>query len=84
MHAVIWAGSKDSAVDLHSFLSSDYGWSAANGIWEDGSGIYVVGWAYNLTTDTSEAILWFQPVPEPGSLVALGCGLAALALRRRR
>jgi hypothetical protein len=83
-HAIIWAGSRESAVDLHSFLSPYYQWSTANGIWEDSSGIYVVGRARNGTTGIDEAILWFQAVPEPGSLVALECGLAVLARRRRR
>jgi hypothetical protein len=59
-HALLWSGTASSVVDLHSFLSSDYSSSEADGVDETGN---VVGWAVHIPTGGTHAILW--TVQEP-------------------
>ena len=54
-HALLWSGTASSVVDLHSFLSSDYSYSAAGGIGENGN---IVGTAGYIPTGRIHAILW--------------------------
>lgn len=82
-HAMYWSGTSASALDLHSFLPANYTSSAAHGIWSNASGTYIAGEAVNGSFGRTESMLWFQAVPEPGPLLALGLG-AVVLLRRRR
>jgi len=83
-HAGFWNGSASSFVDLHQFLPVGFSFSDARGIWESGGVTYVVGYGLNTVTGQTEALMWVTDVvPEPGSRLVLGAGLAALALRRK-
>jgi hypothetical protein len=69
-------------VNLHAFLPGTYSSSIARQVWVDGSGnTWVAGEAW--TGGLSHAVLWYNPIPGPGSL-ALLCGSALIAARRRR
>jgi hypothetical protein len=82
-HAGLWDVGNGNFQDLHQYLPSGFTYSVARGIWEDPFGqLYVVGWGFNSITNREEALMWV--VPEPGSLLALGAGIGALALRWRR
>jgi hypothetical protein len=78
-HALLWSGRAISVLDLHSFLSSDYSSSEAEGIDADGN---VVGYARYIPTGEIHAILW--SIPEPGVAGLLGIGLLVLGAGRRR
>ncbi len=96
-HAGLWSistfgtgqGSQTTAswLDLNALLpSGEYAGSMANGIYTFDGNTWVVGQAYDVSTSQWHAILWEDTVPEPPSLLALGCpllGLAGLAIRRR-
>ncbi|NUL82789.1 MAG: hypothetical protein HUU60_08725 [Armatimonadetes bacterium] len=83
--AVLWHGSAESAMELHSLLPPEYTHSEAEGIEVDAFGnVTVVGWAYNGMHGRNEAIVWQMAVPEPGSLTVLSFAtLSALIFRRR-
>lgn len=82
--ASLWAGTEASWVDLHAFLPSGYSDSRAEGVWISNAGdVYVVGWAINSSTGSSEAKLW-GPIPEPSSSSLLMMMMAAAALWRQR
>ena len=69
---------------MHAFLPSGFTYSEAYGTWSDGASTYIAGYAYNAAAGRTEALMWIGPVPEPASGLALGAGLAALAISRRR
>jgi len=54
-HALLWSGTASSVVDLGSLLSSDYGYSVAQGIDSHGN---IVGSAYYIPTGQEHAMLW--------------------------
>ena len=60
-HAGIWGGTASSWVDLHGFLPPGFNTSRASAISHDGGVIQVVGYAHNVATNQSEAILWVAP-----------------------
>jgi hypothetical protein len=72
-----WSGKPGSLFDLHRFLP-DFRESFATGINEDGT---IAGWGWD-ADNNARAIAWV-PVPEPGTLAALGAGLLFLVSRRR-
>ena len=81
-HALLWTGTANSAVDLHSYLAGsqhDFLSSYATGIDDQGN---VIGYA-QASDSYVYAIRWTHVVPEPGSLLALGIGLVAFAKRKR-
>jgi hypothetical protein len=57
-HALLWTGSADSVVDLHTFLPPEFTTSFAHGIDADGN---IVGYAYDPATGGHAFLL--QPVP---------------------
>jgi len=54
-HALLWSGTASSVVDLHSFLSSDYSSSVAEGIDANGN---IFGHAIYIPTGHVHAMLW--------------------------
>jgi len=60
-HAALWSGTAASWVDLHTFLPPQFLVSSeAMDIWHSGPYTYVVGHAYNNTTQRYEAIMWIN------------------------
>jgi len=91
--ASLWTGSAASWVDLHAFLPPGFTSSEAQGIWNDGTFTYVVGYGYNSTTGRTEALMWVAPgappiptVSEWGLVIMTVLLLTAgtLVLRRQR
>ena len=82
--AQIWSGSAASAVNLGSFLPADFVNSFATSVVEYEDRIEVYGYGNRRGVSTSEALKWVQPVPEPGSLTAIGLGILRLARIKRR
>lgn len=80
--AIVWDSLGSSWQDLGSLLPSHFSWSYASSVYDDGTTLWVAGVAMNTSTGTSEAILWTQPVPEPG-MAALFGACAGLVARRR-
>lgn len=58
--AALWSGTAASFVNLGSFLSADFTWSTATGIWHDGPNTYVSGSGYNSSTGRYEALMWVK------------------------
>jgi hypothetical protein len=84
LHAGVWNGSAASWFDLQDVMPAGYVNSMATGIWVDGGGTYVSGSAFNSATGRTEAVLWTNPVPEPGTLIVLAIGVIGLVTVRRR
>ena len=83
--ASLWSGTAASWVDLSAFLPANYSSSTAQSIWSDASFIYVVGHGFNNLTIRDEALLWTQPIPEPGTASGLiGLGVLFVLKRHRR
>jgi hypothetical protein len=62
-HASLWSGSAASWLDLHAFLPAGFSSSVASEISHDAGVTYVVGWGYNDTTGTYEALMWvYEPL----------------------
>jgi hypothetical protein len=81
--ASLWSGTAASWVNLHAFVPAGFVTSSATGISSDGVNMYISGYGYNLLTQSTEALLWTQPIPAPGAAVVLGLG-GLVAARRRR
>jgi hypothetical protein len=94
-HASLWNGSAASWVNLSNFLPDEYIHDStgavqayATGVWKDGGLTYISGYAWNWDGTGAvrdEAIMWvYNPVPEPGTIVVLGLGVASLVRSRRK
>ena len=57
-HASLWSGTAGSWTDLHALLPSNFTWSVASGISQDGPTTHVVGYGFNGNTGREEALLW--------------------------
>jgi hypothetical protein len=78
--ALVWSGSAGSAIDLNAFLPFDSSSVHARGI--DAAGD-IIGDAI-LSDGTMHIVMW-TPVPEPNSsLLLIGAGVAALAVRWKK
>lgn len=82
-HASLWSGTAASWTDLHTYLPARFSTSIANGIWVDGTTLYVVGNAYDPQAGRTEAVMWTSPVPEPATLLSVCLGLVGFTGRRR-
>ncbi|MFZ4576185.1 MAG: hypothetical protein ACOYN0_17510, partial [Phycisphaerales bacterium] len=81
--AGIWSGTAASWEDLSLALPTGFTWSYVQGIFDDGTTIYVAGSGFNIGTGREEALLWTRPIPTPGASLVMGLG-ALLAARRHR
>lgn len=54
--AALWSGT--TFINLHETLPPQYANSTASGVWYDATRVCVVGTAYNLPLDRSEAVMW--------------------------
>lgn len=85
-HALLWQGTAESVVDLHSYLEGDFTDSLPLVVFPDGS---VMGSATEQVGESefrSHAVLW-TPVPEPTGLALACCaiiGAAALRCKPRQ
>ncbi len=62
--ASLWSGTAASWVNLHAFLPPEFIRSEARDIWHSGNTTYVVGYAFNASTQRFEALMWVSPPPE--------------------
>jgi hypothetical protein len=61
--ASIWAGVPESWGDLHQYLSgTTFVASGAQGIWSDGTTVYIVGWGWTGPAGRFEALMWSAPL----------------------
>lgn len=81
--ACLWTGSADSWEDLGAALEPSLVWSAAMGVWSDGSTIFVSGFASDLA-GRNEAVLWTRPIPAPGTALIVIAAGGVIARRRGR
>ena len=81
--AGLWTGTAGSWFDLHALLPAGFTNSVARSVTSDGVNYYIAGAGRNSLTGRDEALLWTQPVPEPGTMAALALGFAGFAARRR-
>lgn len=63
--ASLWTGTADSWVNLHAFLPSNFSFSWAYSVTDDGTFTYVVGFGFNNATSRPEALMWVGPTRIP-------------------
>jgi hypothetical protein len=82
--AALWMGTSASFVNLHAALSPIYISSVALQVWEAMNGdIYVAGEAWVDNPLESHAVLWYKPIPAPGTVAVLVMWTMVSARRRR-
>ena len=79
-HAILWHGPDNVAVDLHTFLPSEFPCSWAQGVDSEGN---VVGRTCDPSSGAMCAVLW-RPIPEPAALTLLALGSLLLPRRNWR
>lgn len=81
--AAVWEGSAGSLMNLSAVLPPKYTFAMAYGVESTATDVWVVGYAYSASTDTSDAIVWHRTIPSPGAGVALMGMMVCIARRRR-
>lgn len=78
-HASLWNSTAESWFDLSTVLPGSWGDTYAQGVWADGTTLYIAGGGFNNDTQRNEALIWSRPIPAPGTLAALA--IVALSAR---